>query len=699
METFVPVRFSLALDSVSPSVKLILTDSGQIAMSPAVSPLASVHVYETTVRLDGVSFPIKCRYNYELAGRPIFPELRTLLIGSPPPSGSVVVSDSPWGAPPPADQFAVNFHVYYAAEPGETVAVQSDFPVFEGARRSYIALSSVPGTDIWSGTALISLFAARPIAYKYSVYSRDGSAVHRENGRCHVLYVGDTFGGFSVSVYDGWTDHIGGFQYIPRPVWASSGRWFLPFFALDFVPRTPVPSATIAASGAFRVGQMMFVGGWRFDALASEGQFEFGIPPTELPSFVVRETTSVSWTIAARFIDGSPFEKTLSVYVPLVSLRTNGKPSGDFGALVEFAEWAKGVGIGQVHVHIEQLADHLLDPVHACVPCDAGELSLPAIREAKLRWLRSAFDRDDPHFCEFCRTFGWVKALCPTDFAQWVQFRLFTELAAAHAILVELGVQLVVDFPAAGNFANLPGPLAALAHCCHAVRLIGMENFAQPLRREVLVGLFGAKAELVAEAMCTSDGLRIPKERTTDEHIRRVAGAIGDPDAERKIRYLVWIVQQEHPAGVRDFLESRAPYLPAAVLLDTATTRFFGAKRVRGEFRMIPGQAEITDGETLALMPQYLSPEMFSEFPLDTTNDLMERQLRDRAGSAAAAVTVYLGDLLAVFGRYKRPMPAPIQLIHGHLRFSLPMSIDEMKQNSETNTRIHDFLTHAGRAV
>jgi hypothetical protein len=101
-----------------------------------------------------------------------------------------------------------------------------------------------------------------------------------------------------------------------------------------------------------------------------------------------------------------------------------------------------------------------------------------------------------------------------------------------------------------------------------------------------------------------------------------------------------------------------------------------------------------------ACIPNFLSPEMLSEFPESITDETICEMMNTRASSQAVSVTVYLYDLLTVFGGFSRTRPMKvIQRLKGHCRFQFPLSIEEMSQAMEMNHEIRDFLERTKRSV
>jgi hypothetical protein len=716
------VNFSLSIDREDPSVSLLLANSDPMGMWRV--PAGSQFVYEIAVRFTNVSkFPFSQSYNYARRGAICFPSERTLIVHSLPELACINVSDDLTDRERPADMFTVSFNISYRARENEFVAVQTDFSAFVPPTPSYLLLQRVPDQPLWTGRALVPLFAPRPIVYKYTVFSGE-KVVHRESGRAHVLFLGDASGGLAVSVYDSWWDGAIGFPYVPRPICAARGRKSEPIFMVDFVAPTRRRKAFLAGSmpSMANVEPLFEDGAWRFDRAipAGETRFTFKIGTSDLPSgdelqwaepycFQIHEASRPS-AIFGRFIFGPQTQKVMSVYVPLISLHSANQPMGDFHTLVDFAGWAKQVGIGQIHICFEMLKGHLLDPVHAAIDCDVGELTIPAVRDSKLRQLQQLFESssgNDPRFREFCDVFNWMRPYCSSEFAYWVQFYLFNQLGAAYAKILELGVQLVVDFSAGAELNGMFMPLQMMSHYAQVIRLIGMDTFCQPVRREVIESLFGPDSDFVIRTFCIETGgvLTIPNGNRQPEYVEQVLSHVTDlalrQELESRVSHLMLLARNVLARRCRDFLQVIAPYLPSAVILDAAASKFFDPRVVHETFGMIPSASdrELNPAVPTALMPSFMSPEMVSEFLPNIPSDQIHAQFTERIRSNALSVTVYLADFIAAIGGFERYQPAPIQLIAGHCRFVMPVAIDQMKANEAVNLRIREFLHGAERAV
>jgi hypothetical protein len=502
--------------------------------------------------------------------------------------------------------------------------------------------------------------------------------------------------------------------YVPRPITASEGR-----LSIEFVPRT-AHAAVFIKCGADGPEPLCLEGGWRIDRALPDSEFTFAIGTAdrvdgEKPHWIEAAGfripgSGTNAAIAGRFVCGPLSRPGFGVFVPLVALHAGGAEAvGDFGTMVEFAEWAKRCGIGQIHVAIERIAGQLIDPVHARVRWEAKEISIAAIRDSKIEALRTLFvnQREDEKFAAFCRAFRWIKNSCRTEFGRWVQFFLFGQLAEAYKKILEMGIQLVINLDVSGTCTAFFEQVKTWAHYAQTLQLTGMDLYCSPVRREVIEGIFGKKhTPFIITTFCEQrgDSLSIPNRCKTQAYLAQVVDRMGDPalagEIKRKLEYFLGFVTNADTAKCRDALCKVPPLLPAALLIDPAATEFFGPKVVTDEFRSIAGACSAIPNVPTALMPNVLAPDMVSEFPENVSCEEILAKIRGRANDhEPLSVTVYLCDLLAACGGYDRHPPPPIQLISGHCRFALPLSLQELQQDQATISRIYEILSECKRVV
>jgi hypothetical protein len=274
-----------------------------------------------------------------------------------------------------------------------------------------------------------------------------------------------------------------------------------------------------------------------------------------------------------------------------------------------------------------------------------------------------------------------------------VQYFLFRQLADAYRRIVDMGVQLVLDFEPKEGFSKLARQMEIWSRCAHAIHLIGMDLYVPPFRREVIESTFGRDSEFVLTNLCQQRGSEfVFPSRPPDLMI--------SADVREKVEDLRRYAAEADEGKCRRFLRVNSGLWASAVVIDATTTQFFGSRTVWEEFGMIPAREAGFEGRLFAMMPIRVAPDVISEFPEEMRDERIRGVIEERVRSKEAiSVTMYLYDLLAGFGGYRREKPRPIQIVPGHCRFSFPFSVQELKWETELNGRIRQFLSGCRRNV
>jgi hypothetical protein len=442
-----------------------------------------------------------------------------------------------------------------------------------------------------------------------------------------------------VSVFDAWNFFVPPFSYICRPIcpFASDETEL----ELAIVAAEPRDGVQISFAGDETPIPLTRDGAWIFRRVVPRRpldlQFAVGVPgPRGAANWkgdaAFRLWSSDADALSSRFVWGSPFCRSIGAYVPLASLRGSADDCvGDFATLVEFARWAKTCGLQHVHVHIETIHGHLIDPVHATVQCEPREHRLHSIREAKLVSLTRAYgrcrSRCDTVLSRLLDEFPWVRPAASGDFGCWVQCTLFEQLANAYQQILGPGVQLMVDFVGDGPFALFPRKLAAFGRFAHMVRIVQPINLLfQPVPIDEARRIFGALADVILATFCICQATAaMPRFECVDrqwtaEQLEMVA-------QKTQVSKSVLVTQMNELLDkacdpCRHVLQLLAMDTPAAVLLDETLTNWFGPKNIWETFHMVPsGSLPIAEKTPSIAIPRRLSPEMLSEFSADCTQD------------------------------------------------------------------------------
>jgi hypothetical protein len=403
-------------------------------------------------------------------------------------------------------------------------------------------------------------------------------------------------------------------------------------------------------------------------------------------------------------ISGS-IQRGFAVYVPLVSLwKDDSQIVGDFETLVEFAKWAKSCRIGQIHIHIETMEHHLIDPVHAAVKCGPSNYELTEIRDAKLAVLSRLFERADPNdraFVAFQRCTPWVVEACNTQFERWVQFFLFTQYQWAFQEIMELGVRLITDF-----VLDLEPCHSALLPCLHTmatlangIRIIGLEHWLQPPSTDLLYLLFGAHADFVIRGFFHVSEAGAEQVVRTKQAIATRLASVESRVLRRSLeRKLNWFAEF-NPNKNKEFFAGLASMVPASVIVDPRATQVLSLNTVVTDLHLVPSACRPADHSWVT--PGWLSPDLISAFPMGEPHDAMHAHLAEQVKTEALGVTVYLNDLEVMIGHSPANEAAPVsvQRVKDYCRFQYPMSLEEIVREEDMTNSIRAMLQSCNRAA
>jgi hypothetical protein len=161
---------------------------------------------------------------------------------------------------------------------------------------------------------------------------------------------------------------------------------------------------------------------------------------------------------------------------------------------------------------------------------------------------------------------------------------------------------------------------------------------------------------------------------------------------KRKIRDLINAGLEPFTAVLRR-LSSR---VPATLMLDRAATMRFSSAVVWNEFRMLATAAEPIPRVPSIVMPEF-SPEMMSEFPIDSPSASILAIIKKRSACDSLAVTFHLYDFVAAVLGLERREPEPIQLFKRYCRFRLPMYVDYLMEDGGSQEAIQNLMEEIGR--
>lgn len=718
--------FSLTTDRDDCLVFLLLKDQfpKEMTLKKKVLRMGTI-IFETDIEFRGIDrFPMETTYNYTIDGAQVFDDDRQLIVNRAPAHENLFVNDTIAQRVPRSETISVNFNLFYPAKEGEIMTIRSNNKVFETDPGDYVCMTSKQG--MWRATVPVSCYAIQPLVYKFYLVEHTGKIIRSEEGRPHTLFVHAPVGGVCVCVYDMWNQMMFGYPYVSRPLYPCTVQKGTVSFSMEYVPQQPVDMVYAQGSCPSLTSEtgieMTKDVAWRLrkNIPATEIGFKFQLgnvmnagnsPPSWIsgPYACVHPMQVAPEAIRTRLLWGVPARRWFCVYAPLVSLRINDSQLvGDFGTLVVFAMWAKRCGIGQIHVHVEKLANNLIDPIHAQVPLkgDIQELSIDAVRTLKIQglWERyTDYKRKgiDYRFEKFKCQYPWVGQYCQNEFAHWIQSVLFQQMSSAYERIVDIGVQLVTDFSPAGT--AIQDQIITFSQFTSVLRLVNFDFLVQGLSPPTAEKIVGAEHFQQILGFCNVTGNTI-KVNPALANPRNVAAALAefDPAVAReigpKLEHLACLSLLAEPRGCTEMLSQLTLRAPCALVADIALTRVFGPKAILERFGMIPSSPEPTPGMS-ALAPELISPEMVSQFGQDATPDSILAEFTRTAQSSAESVTVYLHDLLAALSGKQRSAPNSLRTTPGHCRFQFPATLEMMQLDEETNRKIAQFLNSSSRHI
>jgi hypothetical protein len=559
----------------------------------------------------------------------------------------------------------------------------------------------------WTVAVAIPCTAQQPIVYKYVCGERE------ELGRAHALFIDDPIGNSVISVFDEWMDVVHPFGFVSRAIQPAEtspvARVNQARVLHEFVPEGRVEGVLVRLPNWMEEDVFAHEGAWmceqQLKAEAGEWSFEIGVQelgevrwPEEL-RFSVSMDCPMPSTILSRVIRGSTIIRGCGVYAPLVSLCAHeGVPVGSFAVLPVFARWAKACGMQYIHVHLEFIPGMLLDPAQVEIEYETCE-GLPAVRDAKIRALRRRFEQSE---VGQVWDLPWAPAM--GGFARWAHGFLFQQLSQAYQRILEDGMQLFIDLIVEQDETpqRLEQKLIGLSQYASGIRIVWADLPALvPLRFDSVCSVFDDRRELLSvlqERFGHRDGDYFVLVRSIrNEYWVQSQLSDIDPrmrqDMTTRMARLIAASLEPFTAVFRRI----ASVVPATLILDQVSTRWFGPEVVWRDFRILPSVREPIPNIPSVITPGWLSPEIVSEFELGKPGSEILDHVRRRVACDAPAITFYVYDFLTSVLDLPRQEPAPIQRVRGQCRFRFPMYMDDLIQDSVLQERVHRFIQEIGR--
>ncbi|OHT02877.1 hypothetical protein TRFO_06924 [Tritrichomonas foetus] len=700
----------------------------------------NVKMFEVSIPIKNCTFPKVVSYNYAVNGVLLYPTNSTINLSRKPLTNRIVINDSKIQN----SNCDVILILFVLSAPNiqddQYVSLMTDSPVFLSNNLNYIKLEKKDG--FWMGYGAISSFLNQPIVYKYAIQNQQGKEISREQGRSHTIFINSPIGNKNVTIYDTWNNEFPLFSFYPHVIKPYQTTINATTVSIEYTSKQPVKIVAIKGNNAAFKNQepLYFDDCWRREVqLPAHGvkcDFEIGSSNSDnprklkwekLPCYKIHENQIHQNVIASRLLFGEGVDKMLGIYIPLVSIRANREQNvGDFSTLVSLAKWAKHCGIGCIHVHIEKLQYGLLDPIHANGLFWSQPGQLPEIRDNKIKalyqnyqtWLPTA--EQDQAYHHFITGNSYIIQHCDNDFAKWTQYILYSQLYAAFCEIIDIGVKLITDVIKTEEndmleneevnvylnrkFEEMKNEINVASHYSHGIKLVGIKSLIDKsnITENYLKGLFGELSGYVMKSffLLTSNTLTLLQNATNPAFIQNFISQLSPDkrdDFQNKLDQL-FLKMTEFPDFWRR-IASIANHCPATLFLDTQTSSTFQSPNISSSLHVVfSSPSEVNDKNSLhALVPNFMSPEMVSEFPEQATADEISEKLKQKINSSEKYVEVFLIDALRAMGN--QISFEPLQMIKGRCRFLLPFTIEDLLCDSEINGKIREVLNSGQRSV
>ena len=654
-------------------------------------------------------FPLQIPYSYSFDGN----KQRMVIIKSEP-HDVMYVNDTKIIRPESVNFHTVTFFLRVKCQSNSQVLIVSPQQCFwqNNKRFNQIRMSYVRA-GVYKCTVLISADTFAPISYKYFV---SAPTQMTEKGRSHTLVINSPIGGKVISVYDSFLTSASTFPLFAQPIDPSECDAFHTQLHIEYSPCHKLEQACISFSNDDNDEDIELLSKdvvWKFDkqynkligrkiffGMMPEGKKEFEWDESE--TLKIDETANKVDCVAIRSIHGATFNRSVGVYIDLVSLPlTKSSPCGSFASIKKLVEWAKECGLGYLHISIERINDNrLIDPVLANeTPDDAiGGMKIDEIREKKIALLYTKYQewvkikKIDLKYIEFMKFMGqFISPLCPSQFALYVQYVLYKELADASTHAMENGISLVLDVLCDDTPGSLDQQIQILSPFASYLKIVNGSSFLSPISFTDVVSIFGKKTQSVLNAIDVIGTAVFIKPRYSRDFeaaaICKIEPSEYSDFCQRFNHLSALATSEERRTRSQEFYQffaSIANVAASAVLLDEAASSLFNEDIIR-KSNIVPctphGFYE----------PSFLSPEVFSEFSSPISETEAISRIQRKLSSSAKCVTLYLGDLMHALGINRIAGEKICDKKH-HNRFVLNVSAEDLLSKKENNKTIFSFL-------
>lgn len=710
----------------------------QIKMAPSSQPLPKKSLFEAKFSISHLcQFPKFLKYNYIVNGTNLYKQNQDLIISKKPLSANIYVNDTK-KTKDGTNKIFLTFYIHIpSANEHNCVYIVSDSPVLN-QNQSYFQLRQVKNSGIWAEKAFVSVFLNQPIVYKYVIYDSKGREISRECGRPHVLFIHSPIAYKNICIYDIWSNFIPFMSFYPRLVKPSEVQPLVSSIKIEFTPNFPAKNVYLQGQ-IFNDNEELFPDGgrWRKELqipfLFEKFTYQIGMVDNS-------NTGTINWEsepifkfcrpyqkvkqdeYVSNLFFGDPFnEKVIGLYIPLVSIATDpSKAVGNFESLVGLSKWCKKCDIDVLNIHIEQIDGGLIDPIHSNIHIENEralfEKELPqnrmsAIRNAKLEMLwkkyKSWSRENDKEFELFAFYNPKIREKCAdNEFAFYVQYTLFKEYSIAFAEIVDIPIQIILDLNAS---CDIKDQIDIYSHYTQGFRIMGLSQFIEQLTIGDIKKILNQSKDdklfdFFMNYFCMNDksnqnnypgGLDqqpavLLKTCYSDNFIQSVQHLYNniDPDFPNKLEIIKEKFEKSEMSKTMLYnLSKIVNDCPATIFLDSSATNRLGKSQV-DSMKMIPCAQNLPN-----CTPNYLSPEMVSEFPVNAD---LPAEINKKLKSKSKLVIVYFLDFIkAMADGHVNVQIKPMQLIKGHCRCSFGISVSNLMENQELSEKIRNVLYSA----
>lgn len=719
----VDVRFHLKIDAPKIDGQVFLNLEGGLPFQMQHQEINYVNFYVIQINFAEVVFPLRINYFYTVGSAPLMNEnKRTALITRMPLNSDLPICINDVAGSENQDKYIkIRFFLHYGTNDNilpvmeiATQALDRSKLNFEECVSQMIHLERYQN-GIWSCLYDFNIFMSCPLFYKYHILDLNTNTIMRsEEGRFHSLYLDSPATGSFTHIYDNWSDFDPVFPIFTTPITTSQSKIGLTSFHLFFQPKETNRSIEFAVESSPEKKPCIYEKSWMYsdDIPYNQLNFQFSLVCDNqvLKDQLFRVVYENSRTLRypqiseCRYCFSKPSQRFFGVYVQLISIRTDrSKYVGDFGSIINFADWCKKCQISQIYLHIDKINNNccMIDPSQVDVEIgDIRSLTIDQVRDAKLAVLHqqfSTFNKQDEEFCLFKEL---NKDWLPSNDLFWiyVQYICHSQLEKAFFHVNQKGILIITDVPYSNPYQELLKNLIVVSHFSHAIVVHNLINEITQVTKYHINQIFHSQANQFIENFCEINGLVVrPKEEyMTIDSFKSFFIEFEKGKIEQYLKYWNDDKRKSQINDTISHLGGLSSRVPSTIILEKASTQCIGFANVKA--MKLTGASDYDEQESdFISLPDLVSAEMMSEFTPEMSQKSVYEILKRRTVGNATSCIVYLADLLFSLGVIGRDPPQPIELLEHHCRFQFPFTISDLMKDYGANSMITQFIEESNR--